>query len=89
MPIVFIVMLLIVLVALGVCAVVAMGMQGAGRERAPELANVLARTARHLNGDADPPQALLRLIDPSIKDEDETQADSAVQSDADKVDASK
>ena len=31
-------------------------MQGAGREKAPELANVMAETARHLNGDAEPPQ---------------------------------
>lgn len=89
MPIVFIVMLLIVLVALGVCAVVAMGMQGAGRDRAPELANVLAKTARHLNGDADPPQALLHLIDPSVKDEDDIEADEAAPSVTDKVDASK
>ncbi|CAL8972333.1 MAG: hypothetical protein LCH87_09625 [Actinobacteria bacterium] len=49
----------IVAIALCVIAVVAVGMRGSLADRAPDVANVLANTARHLNGDAEPPQALV------------------------------
>jgi hypothetical protein len=63
MAIALLVMVVILAVAIGIVAVVAMGMQGAGRERAPELANVMAETARHLNGDAEPPQGLVEFFE--------------------------
>ena len=53
----------IVAIALCVIAVVAVGMKGSLADKAPEVANVLANTARHLNGDAAPPQALVGLFD--------------------------
>ena len=48
---------------LSIVAIVAMGMQGAGRQKVPELANVMAETARHLNGDAEPPQGLVEFFE--------------------------
>ncbi|MFT4217744.1 MAG: hypothetical protein QM619_11260 [Micropruina sp.] len=63
MAVALLVMVVILAVAIGIVAVVAMGIQGAGRERAPELANVMAETARHLNGDAEPPQGLVGFFE--------------------------
>lgn len=60
---------LIVVVALGVIAVVVMGTQGAGKEKAPGLANAFAETAKHLNGDAQPPEGLVTLLSARTKDE--------------------
>jgi hypothetical protein len=57
------VMVVILAVAIGIVAIVAMGMQGAGKQRVPELANVMAETARHLNGDAEPPQGLVEFFE--------------------------
>lgn len=59
----FIVMILILVLALAVCAVVVIGTQGTGRDKAPQLSNALAETARHLNGDAEPPEQLISLLD--------------------------
>jgi uncharacterized protein YoxC len=53
----------IVAIALCIIAVVAVGMQGSLADKAPEVANVLANTARHLNGEADPPQGLVEFFD--------------------------
>ncbi len=52
----------IIAIALCIIAVVAVGMRGSLSDRAPEVANVLANTARHLNGDADPPQGLVEFF---------------------------
>ena len=46
----------------GVVAMVVMGVEGRGRERAPQIAETLGKTARHLNGEAEPPPGLLRLL---------------------------
>lgn len=59
MPAVIITMLVILLIAAAIVAVVAMGMQGHAREVSPEFANAMARTAQHLNGDAEPPRGLV------------------------------
>lgn len=59
----WIITLAIVAIALCVIAVVAVGMRGSLSDKAPEVANVLASTARHLNGDADPPQGLVDFFD--------------------------
>lgn len=53
----------IVVVALVIIAVVAVGMNGAMADKAPELADVMASTARHLNGDAEPPKVLVDLFE--------------------------
>lgn len=53
----------ILLIALVVIGVVAVGMNGTMSDRAPELANVMATTARHLNGDAEPPKALVEMFE--------------------------
>ncbi len=56
-------MIVILLVAVGIFAMVAVGMQGHYRDRNPGLAKGLARAARHLNGDAPPPEMLEKLAD--------------------------
>lgn len=53
----------IVVVALAIIAVVAVGMNGSMADKAPELADVMANTARHLNGDAEPPKVLVDLFE--------------------------
>jgi hypothetical protein len=57
----------IVAIALCIIAVVAVGMRGSLSDRAPEVANVLANTARHLNGDADPPQGLVDFFEETAR----------------------
>jgi hypothetical protein len=53
----------ILVVALVVIAVVAMGENGVMADRAPELVDLMATTARHLNGDAEPPKVLVDLFE--------------------------
>lgn len=62
MTAVIITMFFILLLAVASVGVVAIGMQGAMRERAPKLSHQLAEAARHMNGDAQPPQALVDLM---------------------------
>ena len=76
MTITVILMLVILGIALSVIAVVAVGMKGNLADRAPELANMMANTARHLNGDAEPPQGLVDFFD-EIPDIRVRSADSA------------
>lgn len=54
---------IIVVVALIVIAVVAVGMKGAMADKAPELADIMANTARHMNGEAEPPKVLVELFE--------------------------
>lgn len=58
--VVFMVLMLALAVAVG--AVVVLGMEGRGRDHAPELADKFARAAKHLNGDAQPPERLQHLF---------------------------
>lgn len=67
----FIVMVLILALALGVCAVVVIGTQGTGKEKAPQLSNALAETARHLNGEAEPPEGLVSLLEQTKRPSDD------------------
>lgn len=53
----------IVIISIVVIAVVVMGMNGSMADRAPELADVMASTARHMNGDAEPPKVLVELFE--------------------------
>ncbi len=63
MPIVIFTTLVVLLVAAAVIAVVLMGIRGHGRELHPEIADAMARTARHLNGEGQPPRQLVALVD--------------------------
>lgn len=78
MTVTVIVMLVILGIALSVIAVVAVGMKGNLADRAPDLANVMATTARHLNGDAEPPQGLVEFFE-EIPDLRPKSADSATE----------
>ena len=78
MTLTVILMLVILAIALSVIAVVAVGMKGNLADRAPEFANVMANTARHLNGDAEPPQGLVDFFD-EIPDIRPKSADSATE----------
>lgn len=63
MPAVIFTMLVILGLAAAVIAVVVMGMEGTGRTRHPEIADAMARTARHLNGEGQPPRGMMLLFD--------------------------
>lgn len=56
-----IVMCVIVAIALIVIAVVSIGVSGKQGDRTSGLAVVLANTAKHLSGDAEPPTGLVNL----------------------------
>lgn len=58
-----IVLFLILGVAVAVVLTVAMGMQGHGKAKHPELADRFARAAQHLNGDGTPPPQLAHLLE--------------------------
>ena len=60
-----IVLALIVILVLAGCTVglVLLGIEGRGKERAPKLADRMARAAQHLNGDGEPPTRLVKLIE--------------------------
>jgi hypothetical protein len=52
-----IVVAMIVIFVVVACTVglVLLGMEGRGKQRAPKLADRMARAAQHLNGDGEPP----------------------------------
>lgn len=62
MPAIVVFMILILALVAGTAAVVVVGMEGRYKERAPRLADRMARAAQHLNGDGQPPKALERLL---------------------------
>jgi hypothetical protein len=55
-------MMIILAVVAGTAGMVVVGMEGRGKHRAPRLADRMARAARHLNGDGEPPEAFTRLL---------------------------
>lgn len=61
MFVIVVAMMIILIILAGTAGLVVVGLQGRGRARAPRLADRLARTAQHLNGDGEPPQAFARL----------------------------
>ena len=63
MPVMIFTMLIVLVLAAAIIAVVVMGMEGTGRRQHPEIAEAMARTARHLNGEGEPPRALVQLFD--------------------------
>jgi hypothetical protein len=60
-----IVVAMIVIFVVVACTVglVLLGMEGRGKQRAPKLADRMARAAQHLNGDGEPPARLIKLIE--------------------------
>lgn len=60
-----IVLAMLVILVLAGCTVglVLLGIEGRGKERAPKLADRMARAAQHLNGDGEPPTRLVKLIE--------------------------
>ncbi|HBX82837.1 MAG: hypothetical protein WAV45_09915 [Propionibacteriaceae bacterium] len=52
----------IIALAVIIIGAVAVGMQGAGASRNPELADRLGRAVAHLNGDAEPPRGLVEFF---------------------------
>jgi len=55
-------MIIILGVAGSTVALVLVGMQGRGRQRAPRVAHKLARAAQHLNGDGQTPRRFTRPL---------------------------
>lgn len=53
----------VLVLALVIIAIVAVGMNGPVPDDASDIANVLASTAKHLNGDAEPPQGLVNFFE--------------------------
>jgi hypothetical protein len=53
-------MVIVLGVAAGVMGMVAIGMQGRGRDHASKLANAMSRAAQHLNGEGEPPARLAK-----------------------------
>jgi hypothetical protein len=57
-------MTVVLVIILGLALVVTVGIAGKGnRLMGSRFSSLMERTADHLNGDAQPPQALLRLLD--------------------------
>jgi hypothetical protein len=56
-------MIVILVVVACIVGVVLLGMEGRGKQRAPRLADRMARAAQHLNGDGEPPARLIKLIE--------------------------
>jgi hypothetical protein len=56
-------MIVILVVVACTLGLVLLGMEGRGKQRAPKLADRMARAAQHLNGDGEPPARLIKLIE--------------------------
>ena len=62
MPAIVVAMIVILAVVAGTAGMVVVGMEGRFKERAPRLADRMARAAQHLNGDGQPPERFSRLL---------------------------
>jgi len=56
-------MIVILVVVAATVGLVLLGIEGRGKQRAPKLAHRMARAAQHLNGDAEPPARLIKMIE--------------------------
>ncbi|MGA4669850.1 hypothetical protein ACPCG0_08650 [Propionibacteriaceae bacterium Y1923] len=65
MSAVVVAMIIIVVLALAVTAVVAIGMRGKMSDRNPAVAERLGTVAKHLNGDAEAPASLVQFYETS------------------------
>ena len=59
----FVTMFLLVVLAVAVAGVVAVGMKGKLADADPRLRHGLAQVARHLNGDAEPPKQFVQVVE--------------------------
>lgn len=55
-------MIIILGLAAVIVGMVVLGIEGRGKEHAPKLADRMARAARHLNGDGEPPKQITRQV---------------------------
>jgi len=55
-------MIIILAVVAGTAGMVVVGMEGRFKNRAPKLADTMARAAQHLNGDGEPPERFNRIL---------------------------
>ncbi len=55
-------MIVILAIVAGTAGMVLVGIEGRGKDRAPKLADKMARAAQHLNGDGRPPRTFTRLL---------------------------
>jgi hypothetical protein len=55
-------MIIILGLAGGVMGMVAIGLQGHGRDRASKLVRAMSRAAEHLSGDREPPARLVKHV---------------------------
>lgn len=62
MPAIVVAMIVILAVVAGTAGLVVVGIEGRFKERAPRLADRMARAAQHLNGDGQPPERFSRLL---------------------------
>lgn len=60
MTAIIVAMVLTLALVAGVAGLVLVGIEGRWRQRAPRLADRMARAAQHLNGDGQPPRSLTR-----------------------------
>ena len=59
----YVIAMIIILGLAGVIVgMVVLGIEGRGKEHAPKLADRMARAARHLNGDGQPPKRLTQRV---------------------------
>jgi hypothetical protein len=56
-------MIVILVVVACTLGLVLLGIEGRGKQRAPKLADRMARAAQHLNGDGEPPARLIKMIE--------------------------
>jgi hypothetical protein len=56
-------MIVILVIVACIAGLVLLGIEGRGKQRAPRLADRMARAAQHLNGDGEPPARLVKMIE--------------------------
>jgi hypothetical protein len=61
--VIIVAMLTILGITAWVFGLVAMGIRGRGRGRAPGIASRFAEAARHFNGEAEPPESVQRFVE--------------------------
>ena len=63
---IFVAMITVLLLSVGIVGLVLVGIEGRGKRRAPKTARRIRRAAQYLNGDAQPPARLVKLIESTI-----------------------
>ncbi len=63
---IFVAMITVLVIALGIVALVLVGIEGRGKRHAPKLAQRVRRAAQHLNGDGQPPARFVKMIESAL-----------------------